>query len=71
MTSVKIYTYLGTNGTITSPIHLENIYSVVNYRLTPQKGYKLTKNGIDFYDYKVVDENELKLWYEIKTEGQK
>jgi hypothetical protein len=67
MIKTKIYTYLGTNGTITSPVHLENIYSVVKYNLTPVDGYKLTKDGVEFYDYKVVSENELSEWYEVKV----
>ena len=28
-----LYTYLGTNGTLTTPIHLEDIYYVRKYRL--------------------------------------
>ena len=67
MKKTKTYTYLGTNGTITSPVHLENIYSVVKYNLTPADGYKLTKDGVEFYDYKVVSEDELKEWYEVKA----
>jgi len=67
MKKTKIYTYLGTNGTITSPIHLENIYSVVKYNLIPQDGYKLTNDGINFYNYKVISENELDQWYEVKV----
>ena len=67
MKKTKIYTYLGTNGTITSPVHLENIYSVVKYNLIPADGYKLTKDGVEFYDYKVVNENELNEWYEVKV----
>ena len=65
MKVTKLYTYLGTNGTITSPIHLENIYSVIKYKLSPRKGYKLTKDGINFYDTISVSENEISEWYEI------
>ena len=28
MKKTPLYTYLGTNGTITSPIHLEDIYYI-------------------------------------------
>ena len=28
MVKTLLYTYTGTNGTITSPIHLENIFSI-------------------------------------------
>lgn len=68
MKIIKKYTYLGTNGTITTPIHLENIYSVVKYDLIPENGYKLTKDNINFYDYKVVEESELKLWKEVEKD---
>ena len=67
MKQIKKYTYLGTNGTITSPVHLENIYSVIKYDLYPEEGYKLTKDGNKFYDYKNVSENELEQWYEVKA----
>ena len=67
MKQIKKYTYLGTNGTITSLVHLENIYSVIKYDLYPEDGYKLTKDGIEFFDYKVVSESELGQWYEVKV----
>ena len=34
MTKEILYTYLGTNGTITSPVHLEDIYYTRKVRLT-------------------------------------
>ena len=70
MKKLKTYTYLGTNGTISTPVHLENIYSIVKYQLTAEEGYKLTKDGVELYTYKIVDESELKLWYEVKDKGQ-
>ena len=33
MTKTVLYTYLGTNGTITSTVHLEDIYYIRKYRL--------------------------------------
>ena len=33
MTKTVLYTYLGTNGTITSTVHLEVIYYIRKYRL--------------------------------------
>lgn len=65
MKTTKLYTYLGTNGTITSPIHLENIYSVVKYKLSPKEGYKLTKDGIEFYNTVTIGEDEISEWYEV------
>ena len=43
------YTYLGTNGTLTTPIHLEGIYSVKKIVLTADEGKKLTKDNIKSY----------------------
>ena len=65
MTKTIIYTYLGTNGTISTPIHLEGIYSVKNYSLIADKNKLLTKDGIKFYEGITVPENELDQWYEI------
>jgi hypothetical protein len=45
MKKTPIYTYLGTNGTITSPVHLEGIYSIVKYRLEAATGMILSKDG--------------------------
>lgn len=66
MKTMKLYTYLGTNGTLTTPIHLENIYSVVKYRLNAEEGYVLTKDNKTFVDSVIVPENEMSLWHEVK-----
>lgn len=69
MQVIKKYTYLGTNGTITSPVHLENIYSIVKYYIYPENGYKLTKDYINFFDYKIVcEQDELNQWKEVKED---
>lgn len=65
MTTNLYYTYLGTNGTITSPVHLEGIYSVKKYELIADANKKLTKDGKKFYNSIMVGETELKKWYEI------
>lgn len=65
MTKTIIYTYLGTNGTISTPIYLEGIYSVKNYNLIADEDKLLTKDGIKFYESITVPENELDQWYEI------
>lgn len=65
MNKVIIYTYLGTNGTISTPIHLEGIYSVKNYSLTADEDKWLTKDGINTYGHITVPENDLNDWYEI------
>lgn len=65
MTKTAYYTYLGTNGTITSPIHLEDIYYIVRYRLVADKGYLLT-DGERKVKTITVPAEEVSLWTEIK-----
>jgi hypothetical protein len=48
MTKIVMYEYLGTNGTILSPIHLEDIYYVRKLQLLADNNKRLTKNGKDF-----------------------
>lgn len=62
------YTYLGTNGTLTTPIHLEGIYHIKKYLLVAEKGKVLT-NGIKKVKVISVLEEELPSWVEI-DEGQ-
>ena len=59
MTKTVLYTYLGTNGTILSPIHLEDIYYVRKLQLLADNNKRLTKNGKDFVQSVVIPEDEL------------
>ena len=68
MLKVIEYTYLGTNGTLTTPIHLEGIYSIKKYRLIADKNKMLT-NGKDKVKVITLLEDEVPFWYEI-DEGQ-
>lgn len=63
-----IYTYLGTNGTLNTPIHLEGIYSVRKVRLIAGEGKQLTKDSKNFFSSVLVPESEVDLWFE--TSGQ-
>lgn len=65
MEKTTIYTYLGTNGVINSPVHLEGIYSVKKIRLKAEKGKVITKDGVNFFNSVVVPENEVDQWTEI------
>ena len=65
MTKTIYYTYLGTNGTLTSPIHLEGIYSVKKYHLVADEGKILTNGSKQAYNI-TISEFELKDWYEIE-----
>jgi hypothetical protein len=70
MTKEVLYTYLGTNGTVTTTVHLEDIYYVIKYRLTAEKGKRLTQDGINFVNSVVIPEEDLGLWKEVAI-GQK
>lgn len=65
MTKIVMYEYLGTNGTILSPIHLEDIYYVRKLQLLADNNKRLTKNGKDFVQSVVIPENELDQWKEV------
>lgn len=60
-----LYLYLGTNGTILSPVHLEDTYYSRRIRLTAEDNKKITKNGKDLYLSKIIPEDELDQWYEV------
>lgn len=65
MTKTVYYTYLGTNGVIESPVHLEDIFYIRKYRLVADAGKRLTKDGKTFYTTIMVPENELNEWKEV------
>ena len=50
MTKEVMYVYLGTNGTICSPVHLEDTYYIRKIRLRAASGHQLTKD-VPFYCY--------------------
>lgn len=66
MIKTKMYTYLGTNGTLVTPIHLPNVYSVKKYSLNADEGKKLTSDGKTFVYSIIVNENEVDRWYEVE-----
>ena len=45
MTKEVIYVYLGTNGTIQSPVHLEDVYYIRKCRLWADRDKVLTKDN--------------------------
>lgn len=65
MTKIVMYEYLGTNGTILSPVHLEDIYYVRKLQLLADNNKRLTKNGKDFIQSVVIPEDELDQWKEV------
>lgn len=71
MNKQTLYTYLGTNGTLTTPIHLEGIYSVKKIILTADEGKMLTKDFEHFYKKVTTTDLEFELWQEVISSGQK
>lgn len=66
------YTYMGTNGTITSPVHLEDMYYIRKVMLFADAGYSLTKDYKNYFSSMLVPEDEVDQWHEIKMPaGQK
>lgn len=65
MIKTPMYTYLGTNGTITSPVHLEGIYYVLKYRLEADPSKYLTKDEKTFVKMVTVPADELDEWKEV------
>ncbi|MGM9964942.1 MAG: hypothetical protein ACI4W0_05760 [Bacilli bacterium] len=68
MKKTNIYKYLGTNGVIESPIHLEDIYYIRLVELRADKGKVLTDGESTLFMIR-VPENEVDRWKEI-PEGQ-
>lgn len=65
MTTEFIYTYLGTNGSVTTPIHLEGVPAMKKVRIKPAIGKKLTNGTTITENAVVVAESEVANWKEI------
>ena len=64
MTKQVLYKYLGTNGVIESPVHLEDIYYVRINVLTADEG-KILTNGIEKKKQLRCSDEEVADWTEI------
>lgn len=62
-----MYEYLGTNGTICSPVHLEDIYYIRKIKLFAEDG-KILTNGVRTEKVILIPEDELDQWTEIESE---
>lgn len=65
MIKTVLYTYLGTNGTITSPVHIEDTYYIRKLRLVADDNKKLTKDNKNFVNVVIIPEEDLELWREV------
>lgn len=64
MTKQVLYRYLGTNGVIESPVHLEDVYYVRINVLTADEGKILSNKKIKKRQVRCSDE-EVDQWIEI------
>lgn len=69
MTKVPMYRYLGTNGTITSKVHLEDVYYVRMVALYADADKKLVNSAGRMVSYVLVPEDEVNNWKEVKIQG--
>lgn len=69
MTLTKYFTYLGENGSITSPVYLPNIYSICKVQIVADKGFILT-NGTKQVKTITVPEREVNDWHEIPEQAK-
>ena len=65
MTKEVLYLYVGTNGSILSPVHLEDVFYSRRLRLRADKGKYLTKDGVATLTSVVIPEDEIDQWYEV------
>lgn len=65
MRKTVMYEYLGTNGTILSPVHLEDIYYIRKYKLQAENLKTLTKDRKHFVKEVIVPEDEVEEWKEV------
>ena len=69
MTKEVFYLYLGTNGTILSPVHLEDTYYMRKIKLTADKGKFLIKDGQNKCKSVLVPEEDVSDWSETLAEN--
>jgi hypothetical protein len=64
MTKTVLYTYFGTNGPITSAVHLEDIYYLRKIRLIADQG-KILTNGVRKTTSVIVTDEDVNKWTEV------
>jgi hypothetical protein len=65
MKKATYYTYLGNNGTLTTEVYLEGIFSVKKYMIAADPGKRLTKDGKKFHKSALIPAADLELWHEV------
>lgn len=67
MNRTLLYRYMGTNGVLTTPIYLEDIYYVRLVRLVADEG-KILTNGTRQMQVITIPENEESQWSEVSLD---
>lgn len=65
MTKFDMYRYLGTNGTIDSPIFLDGVYCVKLVKMIADSGHLLTNGSLKVRSI-VVPVSEVETWSEVE-----
>lgn len=68
MKKTKLYRYVGRNGTVTTPVLLDDIKHYIYYHLSADEGKILTNGEINTFATD-IPEDELDLWKEVEEEG--
>lgn len=68
MTKQIIYRYLGTNGVLDTPIHIEDVYYVRMVKLRADRN-KILTNGERTVTSVTVPEDEVNNWTEISLDA--
>lgn len=64
MKKIVIYRYLGTNGIVETPVHLEDVYYTRLIQLTADENKILTNGEVEKYTT-TIPEEDLDKWTEI------
>lgn len=65
MTVEKLYTYVGTNGTITSPVYLPEVPAIVKLRARPAAGKTLVHVNGATSKLVITTDEDLNNWKEV------
>lgn len=68
MKKTKLYRYVGRNGTVTTPVLLDDIKHYIYYHLAADEGKILTNGEIKTFATDIPEE-DLNLWKEVEEEG--
>lgn len=65
MKKLVVYRYLGTNGVVETPVHIEDTFYTRLLQLTADEGKILVKNGEERSNV-TIPEDDLENWEEVQ-----